>query len=131
MNSISNDVGSWVSGIESTFERVSNYISGMFSRFKERLGSEENYSWINERFHQLSINDDSANGEIMDAFIVKNISESTWDHSRLRKTGSSEIFGGNGDKGVNVVINSPKALNPFEIRRQLEQTSRNMANGFY
>lgn len=39
--------------------------------------------------------------------------------------------GGSAMGGVNVTINSPKPLDPFEVKRQMEQYSRNLANGIY
>lgn len=134
MNSISNDVGSWVSGIENTFDRVSSYIGRVLSGITERSDGAKNL--LNEKTIEANMlgsgDRDIGIGDALFAVAtINNTLESTWDHSRLRKIGSSAIFGGSSDKGVNVVINSPKALNPFEVRRQLEQTSRNMANGFY
>lgn len=40
-------------------------------------------------------------------------------------------IGGSSNGGVNLTINSPSPLDPFETKRLMEQYSRNLANGLY
>lgn len=49
----------------------------------------------------------------------------------LTKEQADQYRSGGGNGSINVTINSPQPLDPFEVKRQMEQYSRNMANGFY
>lgn len=136
LKGMENDAISWGNRMERYFEgfssRVGSIIRGIgadLSQAKTDLTQGNN---IEDKMQQdMNLSNGGLGDMTFDGAFLAVPSESTWDHSRLRKISGSSMFGGNADGAVNVVINSPKALNPFEVRRQLEQTSRNMANGFY
>lgn len=135
LDAITEIVGPWVTKIEGLFSGVGSYVGRVFGDISSAVGKVEGLISDSGVLAKIAPYAEDAGEIALDAapllLAAKIPSESTWDHSRLRKISGSSMFGGNADGAVNVVINSPKALNPFEVRRQLEQTSRNMANGFY
>lgn len=136
LKGMENDATSWGNRMERYFEGFSSRVGSIIrdigadlSQARTDLTQGNN---IEDKMQQdINLSNGGLGDMTFDGAFLAVPSESTWDHSRLRKISGSSMFGGNADGAVNVVINSPKALNPFEVRRQLEQTSRNMANGFY
>lgn len=136
LKGMENDATSWGNRMERYFEGFSSRVGSIIrdigadlSQARTDLTQGNN---IEDKMQQdINLSNGGLGDMTFDGAFLAVPSESTWDHSRLRKISGSSMFGGNVDGSVNVVINSPKALNPFEVRRQLEQTSRNMANGFY